>query len=91
MLPYDPLSKRLGGYLIDAGLIQPPQIEVALHDQQSTGMRLGDILVERGWLSRKTIEYIISKVIEPEQITGQPLTKDLMQEQFRLLQIRAKR
>ena len=58
--------KRLGGYLVEAGLLTPGQIDVALNDQMLTGMRFGDILVMRGWVKQQTIEYLMQKVIMPE-------------------------
>lgn len=62
-----PQPKRLGGYLIEAGLITPDQVSVALNDQQSTGMRFGEVLVARGWLKEQTVEWIMQKVIVPEK------------------------
>lgn len=59
--------KRLGTYLVDAGLLTADQINVALNDQQATGMRFGEIIVARGWLKEKTVEWIVEKVIEPER------------------------
>jgi hypothetical protein len=60
-------SKRLGGYLVEAGLLTPAQIDVALNDQKMTGMRFGEILAARGWVKQQTIEYLMQKVILPEQ------------------------
>lgn len=65
-LPASPL-KRLGGYLVEAGLLTHDQVSVILNDQQATGMRFGDIVVARGWLKEQTIEWIVAKVIEPER------------------------
>lgn len=62
-----PHPKRLGGYLIEAGLITPDQVSVALNDQQATGMRFGEVLVARGWLKEQTVEWIMQKVIMPEK------------------------
>lgn len=62
-----PRSKRLGGYLVEAGLLTPAQIDVALNDQKITGMRFGEILAARGWVKQQTIEYFMQKVILPEQ------------------------
>ena len=59
--------KRLGNYLIEAGLLTPDQLEVALADQKITGMRLGEILVHRGWVKETTIEYLMEKVVLPER------------------------
>ncbi len=62
-----PRTKRLGGYLVEAGLLTPAQIDVALNDQKSTGMRFGEVLAARGWVKQQTIEYFMQKVILPEQ------------------------
>lgn len=64
--------KRLGGYLVDAGLLTPGQVSVALNDQKMTGMRFGEILAARGWVKQQTIEYLMRKVIIPEQKAVQP-------------------
>jgi hypothetical protein len=65
--------KRIGGYLVEAGLLTHDQINVALTDQQATGMRFGEIIVARGWLKEQTVEWIVTKVIEPERQSGSPL------------------
>lgn len=59
--------KRIGNYLVDAGLLTTDQISVVLNDQQATGMRFGEIIVARGWLKEQTVEWIVTKVIEPER------------------------
>jgi hypothetical protein len=63
----DSASKKLGNYLIEAELLTPAQIEVALADQRVTGARLGEILATRGWIKQGTIEYIMKKIIMPER------------------------
>lgn len=62
-----PHRKRLGSYLIEAGLLTPAQVDVALNDQKLTGMRFGEVLAARGWVKQQTIEYLMQKVILPEQ------------------------
>jgi len=59
--------KRLGSYLLEAGLITPAQVHVALNDQKATGMRFGEVLVARGWLKEQTVEWVMQKVIVPER------------------------
>ncbi len=59
--------KRLGNYLMEAGLLTESQINVALADQEITGMRLGEALARRGWVKEETIEYLMRKVILPER------------------------
>lgn len=65
--PEQPRGKRLGGYLVEAGLLTPAQIDVALNDQKSSGKRFGEVLAARGWVKQQTIEYLMQKVILPEQ------------------------
>jgi hypothetical protein len=86
MLTYNPTVKRLGGYLVDAGLLTEAQVDVALCDQAATGMRFGDILVERGWVRRQTIEYFAQKIIEVEREIGEPLNLGLIKSSFQLYQ-----
>lgn len=63
--------KRLGHYLVEAGLLTPDQVSVALNDQKATGMRFGDIVVARGWLKEQTIEWVMQKVVIPEKRASQ--------------------
>jgi hypothetical protein len=63
--------KPIGRYLVDAGLLSSDQVKVILADQQSTGMRFGDIAITRGWIKEQTLEWIVRKVIEPERRTLQ--------------------
>jgi hypothetical protein len=64
--------KRIGNHLVDAGLLTADQIKVALNDQQATGMRFGEIVVARGWLKEQTVEWVVSKVVEPERKQTKP-------------------
>lgn len=66
---FRPQMKKLGSYLVDAGLLTIDQINVVLNDQQATGMRFGEIVVARGWVKEQTIEWIVAKVVEPERTT----------------------
>ncbi len=84
MISYDPTDKRLGSYLIDAGLLSPSQVDVALSDQASTGLRFGEIVVERGWVKQQTIDYLHNKVIELEREIGQPLDRGVLQTSYSL-------
>src|SRR5204863_9955061 len=40
----------LGAVLLKSKMLSPDQLDDALRQQVGTGRRLGDILVERGWL-----------------------------------------
>lgn len=77
MTSYDPLSKKIGDYLIDAGLLDQSQVQVVLSDQKLTGLRFGDIAVNRGWVKKQTLEYVVGKVITFERAIGKPIGKQL--------------
>jgi hypothetical protein len=62
-----PFGKRLGSYLLDAGLLTPDQLKVALQEQEKTDQRLGDVLADQGWVSQNTIEYLMEKIVLPER------------------------
>ena len=49
-------SKRLGDLLIREGLITKEQLQQALSEQRSTGMRLGYTLVKSGFVEETEIE-----------------------------------
>ena len=76
MLVYDPRCKRIGSYLIDAGLLTPDQVDVILMDQKASNLKFGEIAAMRGWIATETIEFIYTKVIEPERVIGSPLKLD---------------
>ena len=42
---------HLGAMLVRDGLLAAPQLEEALAEKEATGRRLGEIVVERGWVS----------------------------------------
>ena len=60
-------QKPLGAYLVEAGLITPNQVEIALNEQKVNRRRLGEILVLRGWVKQQTIEYLMENVVLPER------------------------
>ena len=75
-----PGSKRIGGYLMDAGLLSPAQVDVVLSDQELTGMRFGEILVSRGWLKSQTIEFLFQNVILPHRTSAKQAVEDARQD-----------
>ena len=60
-------NKTLGRYLVEADLVTEAQIQVVLADQGSIGLRLGEALVNRGWINETTLQYLIQKVVLPER------------------------
>ena len=79
MESYNPNAKQIGSYLIDAGLLDQTQVNVALNDQKQTGLRFGDIIVTRGWIKKQTLEYIVGKVVKLERALGRPLSKQMLE------------
>ncbi len=51
------LHQPLGQILIEAGLISINQIEIALREQEETGLRIGEILVAHGWIKQSTVDF----------------------------------
>lgn len=80
MASHYPGSKRIGGYLMDAGLLSPAQVDVVLSDQELTGMRFGEILVSRGWLKSQTIEFLFQNVILPHRTLAKQAVEKARQE-----------
>ncbi|WP_199197570.1 hypothetical protein [Chroococcidiopsis sp. CCALA 051] len=66
-------EKPLGAYLVEAGLITPTQLNMALKEQKDPEKRLGQILVAKGWVKQPTIEYLMAKVVLPERKVGKEL------------------
>lgn len=50
-------NQPLGQILIEAGLISINQIEIVLQEQEKTGLRIGEILVEHGWIKQPTVDF----------------------------------
>ncbi|MGY6530843.1 MAG: hypothetical protein ACXITR_13045 [Cyanobacterium sp.] len=53
-------KKLMGQLLLDAGLITPSQLDVALADQnQFFKLKIGEILALRGWLKSQTADFLV--------------------------------
>ena len=48
-----PRRKMLGERLIEAGLITPDQLDLALREQKRTGERVGEILITLGFVAQE--------------------------------------
>src|SRR5688572_26805773 len=51
---------RLGERLLANGYITIQQLWLALLEQRQSGRRLGDIVVDRGWVDRTVVEDVMS-------------------------------
>lgn len=54
----------LGALLVREGLISHEQLELALIDQQGTGLRLGELLVQWGWVGSAAISRALAAQYE---------------------------
>jgi hypothetical protein len=54
-------KSQLGRLLVERKLIAEDQLEEAIRLQQSSGKRLGEILVEQGWVTQKQIASTLHK------------------------------
>ncbi len=67
MLPAQkPAWLPLGTLLVRKGLITNEQLELALLDQQKTGLRLGELLVHWGWVDSTAISEALAEQYELE-------------------------
>lgn len=60
-------DKRLGHYLVEAGLLTASQVQTALSEQKGSGLRLGELIVKKGWIKEQTLEFLIKDVIFSER------------------------
>src|SRR5258708_6750972 len=58
----------LGRLLVDRGLLTLEQLEESLVEKESTGARLGEIVVARGWLSETDVAHALAEQHELEFI-----------------------
>jgi hypothetical protein len=54
----------LGSLLVREGLISNEQLELALIDQQETGLRVGELLVQWGWVESAAISRALAEQFE---------------------------
>ena len=62
-----PRTQPLGYYLQEAGLIDTQQIETLLEEQKQTGILLGELLLEKGWLREKTLNFFLQHLQQTEK------------------------
>ena len=53
--------KRLGEILIDKTLLLPEQLDIALERQKQSGRRLGQVLIDMGFVSHDDVMSAISE------------------------------
>jgi len=66
-------SKPLGAFLVEAGLLTQSQVELALAEQAAGGGRLGEVLIQLGFIQKPTLEQFIQTVVQPGSPSRSPL------------------
>jgi len=57
-------NAKLGEILIYYKIITPPQLKEALNTQKKTGKRIGEILMEKGWINQDEINWTLGKQLD---------------------------
>ncbi|MBI4656765.1 MAG: Flp pilus assembly complex ATPase component TadA [Elusimicrobia bacterium] len=55
------MSRRIGDILVNSGLLTPEQLSEALEAQKNSGVKLGQILVQKGFIEEKKLFGFLSK------------------------------
>jgi len=58
------VSAHIGNYLIEKGLLQPGQLEQALHVHQGAKEKLGQLLVQLGFVSERDLAASLAEMLE---------------------------
>ena len=64
--------QRLGDILLARGLVDSDQLEVALEEQRTTGKRLGEVLIEREWVSDADVLAALSQQLAVPEANLKP-------------------
>jgi type IV pilus assembly protein PilB len=68
--------KILGHLLVDAGRVTGAQVDEALQLQAGSGLRLGELLIRKGWVDAETISRLLARQLgldyEPPPLTPEP-------------------
>lgn len=67
----DPSGIPIGACLQQAFLVTSEQVEQAIKNQQSNGLRIGAIFVLNGWVKQPTVDFFL-KVLAPQRVTESP-------------------
>ncbi|NND60205.1 MAG: Flp pilus assembly complex ATPase component TadA, partial [Gammaproteobacteria bacterium] len=70
------VSGRLGDLLVERKLITPAQLEKAIGQQKSRGKRLGEIVVDQGWVSEHELLDILGQQLGIPYLKLRPGTMD---------------
>jgi hypothetical protein len=63
-------KKRLGDIIVERGIVTVEQLEEALKVQRDTGGKLGEVLVELGFITRVALAGVISEQWDALRVTA---------------------
>lgn len=75
--PSQPRRKNITEILVEAGAVTPEQVDVALVRQRETGRRIGEALVELGFVSEQDIGWALAHQLGIPFVDVQPDTLDV--------------
>ena len=83
----DRRGRELGALLLEAGVLSPEQLELALDDVRLSGSRLGEVLVQRGWTSSRAVAESLADqaglaFVDLAQLEVDPTAAMLLPEKF---------
>ena len=61
--------RRLGDIFVERGLISEQQLQEALDQQRETGAKLGEVLVELGFITRVSLAGVIGEQWDERRVT----------------------
>ena len=56
--------KKLGEILVHYKIITPQQLKKALDIQKNTGKRIGEILIDKGWVTQDEINWTLGRQLD---------------------------
>jgi MSHA biogenesis protein MshE len=63
-------KRRLGDIVVERKLVTPEQLEEALAEQRTTGRKLGEVLVDLGFITRVDLAGVISEQWDDLRVTS---------------------
>jgi hypothetical protein len=63
-------KRRLGDIIVERGLVTPHQLEEALRVQRESGGKLGEVLVELGFITRVGLAGVITEQFDAMRLTS---------------------
>jgi hypothetical protein len=64
----EPKSMPLGQLVLQRGLLDEAQLEVALAEHLASGKQLGEVIVDRGWMTREQLAELVGQQEEGDRL-----------------------